>query len=84
MTADPAKAEESEKLVATEMWEDEPFEKTEIKKVIEELEITKMKLTARLTEAEPAIDNLNAKISQVEKTKTKIACESSDMANSLD
>ena len=37
MTADPAKAEESEKLMATEMWEDEPFEKTEIKKVSEEL-----------------------------------------------
>ena len=37
MTADPAKAGGSEKLMATEMWEDEPFEKTEIKKVIEEL-----------------------------------------------
>ena len=37
MTADPAKAEESEKLMAPKMWEDEPFEKTEIKKVIEEL-----------------------------------------------
>ena len=36
LTADPAKAEESEKLVATEVWEDEPFERTEIKKVIEE------------------------------------------------
>merc|ERR1711997_841181 len=40
----------------------------------EELEMTKMKLTARLTEAEAAIDNL----------KAKIASESSDMANSLD
>merc|ERR1712013_545358 len=29
----------------------------------EELEMTKMKLTARLTEAEAAIDNLNAKLS---------------------
>ena len=36
-TLKSAKAEESEKLMATEMWEDEPFEKTEIKKVIEEL-----------------------------------------------
>merc|ERR1719262_1862842 len=35
----------------------------------EELEMTKMKLTARLTEAEAAIDNLNAKLSQVEKAK---------------
>merc|ERR1711872_344109 len=31
----------------------------------EELEMTKMKLTARLTEAEAAIDNLNAKLAQV-------------------
>merc|ERR1712226_1081752 len=37
----------------------------------EELEMTKMKLTARLTEAEAAIDNLNAKLSQVEKAKAK-------------
>merc|ERR1712001_542054 len=50
----------------------------------EELEMTKMKLTARLTEAEAAIDNLNAKLNQVEKAKGKIAGESSDMANSLD
>merc|ERR1719361_3351606 len=35
----------------------------------EELEMTKMKLTARLTEAEAAIDNLNAKLNQVEKVK---------------
>ena len=40
--------------------------------------------TARLTEAEAAIDNLNAKLNQVEKAKAKIASESSDMANSLD
>merc|ERR1719370_2847528 len=46
----------------------------------EELEMTKMKLTA----AEAAIDNLNAKLNQVEKAKAKIAGESSDMANSLD
>merc|ERR1711962_330058 len=41
----------------------------------EELEMTKMKLTARLTEAEAAIDNLNAKLAQVEKAKAKIAGE---------
>merc|ERR1719328_610654 len=35
----------------------------------EELEMTKMKLNARLTEAEAAIDNLNAKLNQVEKGK---------------
>merc|ERR1739844_834012 len=50
----------------------------------EELEMTRMKLTARLTEAEAAIDNLNAKLNQVEKAKAKIASESNDMANSLD
>merc|ERR1712010_349540 len=50
----------------------------------EELEMTRMKLTARLTEAEAAIDNLNAKLTQVEKAKGKIASESNDMANSLD
>merc|ERR1719347_1568646 len=48
----------------------------------EELEMTKMKLTARLTEAEAAIDNLNAKLNQVEKAKGKIASEISDMTSS--
>merc|ERR1719402_407121 len=43
LTADPAKAEESEKLVATEVWEDEPFERTEIKKVIEERRVPQVK-----------------------------------------
>merc|ERR1712183_1083909 len=50
----------------------------------EELEMTRMKLTARLTEAEAACDNLSAKLAQIEKAKGKIASESSDMANSLD
>ena len=43
MTADLAKAEESEKLVATEVWEDEPFERTEIKKVIEERRVPQVR-----------------------------------------
>merc|ERR1711990_144215 len=50
----------------------------------EELEMTKMKLTARLTEAEAAIDNLNAKLNQVEKAKGKVASEISEMTSSLD
>merc|ERR1719516_295603 len=50
----------------------------------EELEMTKMKLTARLTEAEAAIDNLNAKLNQVEKAKGKIASETNEMGNALD
>merc|ERR1719499_2997585 len=47
----------------------------------EELEMTKMKLTARLTEAEAAIDNLNAKLNQVEKAKGKIASEIAEMTS---
>merc|ERR1719326_650487 len=50
----------------------------------EELEMTKMKLTARLTEAEAAIDNPNAKLNQVEKAKGKIASEIAEMTSSLD
>merc|ERR1711972_1222647 len=38
----------------------------------------------RLTEAEAAIDNLNAKLSQVEKAKGKIDSEISEMTSSLD
>merc|ERR550519_1424483 len=48
----------------------------------EELEMTRMKLTARLTEAEAACDNLSAKLAQIEKAKAKIAGEISDMTNS--
>ena len=50
----------------------------------EELEMTKMKLTARLTEAEAAIDNLGAKLAQVEKAKSKVGAEISEMTNALD
>ena len=50
----------------------------------EELEMTRMKLTARLTEAEAAIDNLSAKLTQVEKAKSKMAAETNDMSTSLD
>merc|ERR1711962_1108558 len=50
----------------------------------EELEMTKMKLNARPTEAEAAIDNLNAKLAQVEKAKAKIAGETNEMGNALD
>merc|ERR1719187_2488323 len=46
--------------------------------------MTKMKLNARLTEAEAAIDNLNAKLSQVEKAKSKISGEIDEMSASLD
>merc|ERR1712121_107520 len=38
----------------------------------EELEMTKMKLAARNSEAEATVDNLNAKLVQIEKAKSKI------------
>merc|ERR1711892_1123064 len=50
----------------------------------EELEMTKMKLTARNTETEATIDNLNAKLTQVEKAKGKIQGEINEMTASLD
>merc|ERR1712209_199556 len=50
----------------------------------EELEMTKMKLTARNTEAEAAIDNLNAKLAQIEKAKSKIQQEINEMSTNLD
>merc|ERR1711922_130579 len=46
----------------------------------EELEMTKMKLVARLTEAESTIQNLNAKLSQVDRSKGKLQSELDDMA----
>merc|ERR1739838_724594 len=50
----------------------------------EELEMTKMKLTARNTEAEATIDNLNAKLTQVEKAKGKIRGEINECTVNLD
>merc|ERR1719479_410469 len=46
----------------------------------EELEMTKMKLAARNTEAEAAIDNLQAKLAQIEKAKGKIQIEINEMS----
>merc|ERR1719175_256257 len=50
----------------------------------EELEMTKMKLAARNTEAEATIDNLNAKLVQIEKAKAKIQGEINEMTANLD
>merc|ERR1719187_2112425 len=50
----------------------------------EELEMTKMKLTARFTEAEAAIDNLQGKLAQIEKAKAKIQGEIAEMTSVLD
>merc|ERR1712212_551017 len=50
----------------------------------EELEMTKMKLVARFTEAEGTIQNLSAKLGQVEKAKGKMQAELEDMVANLD
>merc|ERR1719443_691733 len=50
----------------------------------EELEMTKMKLTARNTEAEAAIDNLNAKAEELEMTKMKLTARNTEMSTNLD
>merc|ERR1719264_2104841 len=50
----------------------------------EELEMSKMKLQARLTEAESTIDNLNMKLAQIEKAKGKLQAEIEEMNIRLD
>merc|ERR1712142_1435451 len=50
----------------------------------EEFEMTKMKLTARLTEAEGTISNQNAKMAQIDKAKAKLQSELEAMLLSLD
>merc|ERR1712079_7882 len=55
----------------------------QIKKA-EGLEMTKMKLSARLTEAESSIENMNSKLHQIEKGRTKLAGEMEEMNHNLD
>merc|ERR1712076_75981 len=50
----------------------------------EDLEMSKMKLHARLTEAESTIDNLNMKLAQIEKAKGKLQAEIEEMNIRLD
>merc|ERR1719232_298085 len=50
----------------------------------EELEMTKMKLQARLTEAETTIENLYGKLAQIERAKGKIGAEIEEMTVNLD
>ena len=50
----------------------------------EELEMTKMKITARNTEAEATIDNLNARHAQVKKAKSKIQEEINEITANID
>merc|ERR1711881_133702 len=46
----------------------------------EELEMSKMKLQARLVEAESTIDNLNGKLQQIDRAKGKIEAEIDEMS----
>merc|ERR1719290_405336 len=50
----------------------------------EDLEMTKMKLQARLTEAESTIENWNCKLTQLEKARTKLGVEIEEMNYQLD
>ena len=50
----------------------------------EELEMTRMKLQARFTEAESTINSLGAKLNQAEKARGKIQGELDNMSANLD
>jgi len=50
----------------------------------EELEMTKMKLQARLTEAETTVENLNGKLAQIERSRAKIQAEIDEMNVNVD
>merc|ERR1712079_480593 len=61
----------------------ERYEKEGVAKA-EELEIAKLKMQARLSEAESTADQLQAKLAQVEKAKSKISAEIESMGCQLD
>merc|ERR1712079_833693 len=61
----------------------ERYEKEGVAKA-EELEMAKLKMQARLSEAESTADQLQAKLAQVEKAKSKISAEIEGMAGQLD
>merc|ERR1712106_1181332 len=50
----------------------------------EELEMSRLKLQARLSESQSTIEQLNAKLYQLEKTKQKLQGDFSDMSVQLD
>merc|ERR1719166_268432 len=51
---------------------------------IEELEMTKLKLQARLTESESTMDNLNSKLMSLEKAKLAVSKEIDDLVHKVD
>ena len=61
----------------------ERYEKEGVAKA-EELEMGKLKMQARLSEAESTADQLQAKLAQVEKAKSKLSSELESMAGQLD
>merc|ERR1711981_348517 len=65
-----------------EMWR-QRYEKEGVAKA-EELEMSKLKIQARLSEGESTIGQLNAKLSQPEKAKSKLQGELEDMTVQLD
>jgi len=50
----------------------------------EELEMSKLKLQARLSEGQATIEQLSLKLSQLEKAKAKLSADATDMAQQLD
>ena len=65
-----------------EMWR-QRYEKDGVARA-EELEMAKMKLSARLSENHSTIDQLNLKLSQLEKAKSKLSDDVTVMAQQLD
>merc|ERR1712152_70466 len=59
------------------------YEKEGVAKA-EELELAKLKMQARLSEAEATAEQLNAKLAQVERTRSKLQAELEGMAQQLD
>jgi predicted nuclease with TOPRIM domain len=51
---------------------------------IEDLENSKLKLQARLTECEGTVHNLNGKLIQLEKGKAQLQADIETMSNSVD
>merc|ERR1712172_235052 len=50
----------------------------------EELEMSRLKLQARLSESQSTIEQLNAKLMQIERSKGKLQSDLNDMNNQLD
>merc|ERR1739846_31673 len=66
----------------SDMWRTR-YEKDGLGKA-EEMEMAKLKMQARLSEAESTIAQLNSKLAQLEKAKGKLQGELDDMAGQLD